>query len=1017
MKAIGSEPTLPGPLLGPRKRAALPPFRRLVRSLFFATILTVVLCIFYTPSLSFAPSTSIFPPFDFPPVIPEYVLKHRKHLSERCKAIRTPAGPPPGYRPESRLPYTLDVPVADPGSESKKKGKGSERYVPGTPPTLLRNGKIWTGGLNGTVVVYGDVLLDKGLVIAVGRISETFIEDFGKKGGKEKLVVVDLKGKWVTPGLVDLHSHIGVMSSPQLSGNMDGNSHKAPILPWLRSIDGLNTHDESYRIVVAGGVTTAQILPGSANNIGGQAFLIKLRPTDERSTSSKVLEPPEMLHYPNANSSDYIHWRHMKHACGENADRTYSQTRMDAAWNFRHAYNEAKKIKEAQDQFCGHVDAGRWEVIESESDSGPDSTGHKKKKKHKKLPPFPEDLQWESLVDVLRGRVKLSIHCYEAVDLDAIVRLSNEFQFPVASFHHATETYLVPDLLKKTWGGAPTIALFAINARKKREAYRGSEFAPRILADNGIPVVMKSDHPVLNSRHLLFEAQQAHYYGLSSALALSSITTVPARAAGLGHRIGMIAKGYDADIAVWDSHPLTLGATPVQVYIDGIAQLEDTHVLSKPESLQHVPSRPDWDCEIGQTVKWEGLPPLEGRKEETRNWRTIRFKGVQEAWVRDGEGNIVDVLNKAEHDNSEKVVVLRDGKVECVGATQDDCAVDDIEEDVKVVDLKGGSLAPALTTFGSPVGLVEIQLEPSANDGQVLDPLTNGNLPGILGNETIVRAVDGLQFETRHALLAYRSGVGTAVTAPSGSGFLLGISTAFDTGASNALEKGAVIQEDVAIHVAIRPALRVSVSTQVATLRRLVFEDPGEAWARVRKGDMTLAIHVDSADIMASLIRMKLRYEETSATKLRMTFVGAAEAHLVAGKIAKAGVSIVVTEPRPYPTTWDKRRFLPGPPLSADTLVTRLLANGVNVAIGVVNEADARNARFEMAWAMLNSNGEISRSQAIELVTVNLEQALGFVGQREAIVAYQGGSVFDMESKVVGVVSGSGGEVMVDCSE
>ncbi|KAG1834037.1 family 9 carbohydrate esterase, partial [Suillus subalutaceus] len=82
-------------------------------------------------------------------------------------------------------------------------------------------------------------------------------------------------------------------------------------------------------------------------------------------------------------------------------------------------------------------------------------------------------------------------HCYEAVDLDGTVRLTNEFEFPVASFHHAGETYLVPELLKKTWGGTPTIALFASNFRKKREAYRGSEFAPRVLAEHGMNVVMK----------------------------------------------------------------------------------------------------------------------------------------------------------------------------------------------------------------------------------------------------------------------------------------------------------------------------------------------------------------------------------------------------------------------------------------------------------------------------------------------------------------------------------------------
>jgi hypothetical protein len=124
-------------------------------------------------------------------------------------------------------------------------------------------------------------------------------------------------------------------------------------------------------------------------------------------------------------------------------------TRLDSGWNFRAAYDSARKLRDAQDAFCAKVESSSWDDLAGKT--------------------FPEDLQWESLVDVLRGRVKLSVHCYEAVDLDGIVRvrffvhmifgclmdalgqLTNEFEFPVASFHHAGETYLVPELLKKTW--------------------------------------------------------------------------------------------------------------------------------------------------------------------------------------------------------------------------------------------------------------------------------------------------------------------------------------------------------------------------------------------------------------------------------------------------------------------------------------------------------------------------------------------------------------------------------------
>jgi hypothetical protein len=123
-------------------------------------------------------------------------------------------------------------------------------------------------------------------------------------------------------------------------------------------------------------------------------------------------------------------WRQMKHACGENPSRVYQFTRMDTIWSFRKIYNEARKVRDAQDKYCAAARLGNWRGLGA----------------------FPESLEYEALVDVLRGRVKVHTHCYEAVDLDALVRLSQEFRFPIAAVHHAHEAYLVPDLLKSAYG-------------------------------------------------------------------------------------------------------------------------------------------------------------------------------------------------------------------------------------------------------------------------------------------------------------------------------------------------------------------------------------------------------------------------------------------------------------------------------------------------------------------------------------------------------------------------------------
>ncbi|KAG1765833.1 hypothetical protein EV702DRAFT_981291 [Suillus placidus] len=541
-------------------------------------------------------------------------FSRRSQILSKCAYIHAKPGPPPNFHARTQ----------------------SDRFVDSedVTPLLVRNATIWTAAHDGHEVLTGDLLMHRSLIKAIGDVPLSLIRQVELKS--RKLEVINAHGAWVTPGIVDLHSHIGVVSAPQLNGACDTSSRKAPILPWLRSIDGLNTHDASYELAMAGGITTAQIVPGSANDIGGQAFIIKLRPTNECSPSSMLLKPPHTLNGSHFDHSLTPRWRHMKHACGENPSRVYGMTRLDSGWNFRAAYDSARKLRDTQDAFCAKVESDSWDDLAEKT--------------------FPEELQWESLVDVLRGCVRLSVHCYEAVDLNRIVCLTNEFEFPVASFHHAGETYLVPELLKKTWGGTPAIALFASNFRKKHEAYRGSEFAPRVLAEHGTDVVMKSDHPIVNSRYLLHEAAQAHYYGLDPALALLSVTYTPATAMGMGHRIGMLKPGYDADIVIWSSHPLSLASTPTQVYIDGIPQLSlpGRYVAKGPTT---PPRTPNFDSEKVAAVAHDGIPPL-----EPRSVKGTLFVNVSGLYMR-GEGSS-GVMRVSEQVGSVRV---EDGRVVCVG--------------------------------------------------------------------------------------------------------------------------------------------------------------------------------------------------------------------------------------------------------------------------------------------------------------------------------------------------------------
>ncbi|KAH8116645.1 composite domain of metallo-dependent hydrolase [Phellopilus nigrolimitatus] len=860
----------------------------------------------------------------------------------------------------------------------------SDRFALGSKPTLIRNATIWTGRTNGLEIIEGDILLDTGIIKAVGTVEEALLQQLD-----HAVEIIDADGAWITPGIVDLHSHLGLLSAPKLNGASDGNSRKGIAQPWLRSLDALNTHDDSFRLTVAGGVTTALVLPGSANDIGGQAFAIKLRDTAEHSPSSMLLEPPFTL-----NSSDAIdwslppRWRQMKHACGENPRRVYGNSRMDNLWTFREVYDKARQIKEKQDAYCA-------KALNNE---------------RAELGAFPEELQWEALIDVLRGRVKVQVHCYEAVDLDDIVRLTNEFKFPIATFHHAHETYLVPDLLKKAYGNTPAAAIFATNARYKREAYRGSEFAPKILAQNGIQVVMKSDHPVLNSRYLLYEAQQAHYYGLPENVALASVTTTPAQAMGMDHRIGFIKEGFDADLVIWDSHPLALGATPKQVFIDGVVQLASPFTVEKPESIQKAPKTPDFDDEAADAVKYDGLPPLAPEKSIAG---TVVFLNVKSITIRASQDN--GLVHAFEAQGSELgLLAVERGKVTCMG-NQSTCASFLEALDAQVVDLKGGTISPGLISFGSPLGLEEIHGEVSTRDGSVYDPLEK-TIPSVIGGEgTLIRAADGLQFATRNALLAYRSGVTVGVTAPTHDGFFGGLSTAFGLGAAHKLESDALVQEVAAVHVAIgHSGSSASVSTQIAALRRLLLEPaPGDVGMWFKSGESTLVVEAQSMDVISTILLLKKEVELETGVPVRLTIAGAAEAHLIAKQLADANVGVVVSPSRPFPATWESRRILPGPPLTRDSAISLLLAHNVTVGIGIEESWSARNTRFDAAWAALESFGSITKTQALELVSSNLETLLGLNVDPELtdLVATETGDIFDFEGKVVGIISPRKGAV------
>ncbi|MCJ1438400.1 hypothetical protein MMC27_007788 [Xylographa pallens] len=816
------------------------------------------------------------------------------------------------------------------------------RFVNGTKSLLIRNATVWTGEPTSSISlgqvhsdedfawVTSDVLIEYGLIKQVAP-------HIHLQRGAEDYEIFDAGGRPLTAGIVDMHSHAGVDPQPDLQD--DTNELSGDITPYVRSIDAFDPLDQQIQWIKSGGVTTSLVLPGSGNNIGGEAFVFKFA-VGKRNGRSEISQQ-DMLADPEHN------WRYMKMACGENPKRVYGKigrgpfSRLGEAWEFRHAFEEASKMVKAQDDWCSAADTIGAEIMGRY---------------------LPKELRWESLGAVLRGQVHVNTHCYTVADLEAFVRHTNEWRFPIRAFHHAHQTYLVPEILKRAWGGRPpAAAIFADNMYYKVEAYTASEQAGKILYENGITPVYVSDNPVLNAQHLVFEAAKGYQYGLKYHAALASITTAPAELLGLGERIGKIKPGFDADVVVWDSDPLSVGATPVQVWIDGLAQFKNPFILRKPVVPPSVPK----------------LKPHEIRDKPILK-ETIVFTGVGKVMIGGYTNNLIS--------NETARVVVLNGVISCIGLCEDETQTAS-NEGAEVVTLINGYLTRPFTAIGSTIGLSEIDGEKDTKDGDNTDAIWS-------------RAIDGLALDTKQLAAAYAHGVVRAITAPSARrGSSRGVSAGFLTGAQHALDDGSVFADEVAVHYPLTISAKTektpSISSLIGTLRKglmnaihsngTTFDNSSEEayLQRVVAGELPLVLSIHSSDTIAAVIRVKQEVESTlgaltAQRKLRMVIIGGAESYLIADEIAAADVGIILSPLQPYSSSWDQRRSLTGAPLTNGTALEHLLDAGVLVAIGVGPEnSDARNLRLMAGIAFHNSGGRLTESQALDLVGTNIHRMLG----------------------------------------
>lgn len=361
-----------------------------------------------------------------------------------------------------------------------------------------------------------DILIEGKIISKIGKLEE---KDY------PNAKVIDAEGKYVTPGLVDPHCHVGLMESTIGWAGSDVNEATNPITPELRGIDGIKPHDECFKEALESGVTTVCLGPGSANLIGGTFAAIKTK----GNTVDEMILVPELA---------------MKMALGENPKRVYGnsktspQTRMASAALIREWLFKAKN----------YYDKKQEALKDPENNKGPEF-----------------NMKLESLSRVFDG-LPIKLHAHQADDIATAMRIKREFNLNM-TIEHCTEGYLIADALKEN--NQMVIIGPTMHNKSKYELKAKSFDSGRILYENGILFSIMTDHPVIEQKHTLIQVALFVKAGLPKLEALKAVTINAAKTCFIDHLVGSIKEGKHADIVIWSKDPLDIMADAETVILNG----------------------------------------------------------------------------------------------------------------------------------------------------------------------------------------------------------------------------------------------------------------------------------------------------------------------------------------------------------------------------------------------------------------------------------------------------------------
>ncbi|MDY7231868.1 amidohydrolase family protein [Hyalangium rubrum] len=792
----------------------------------------------------------------------------------------------------------------------------------------------------GPAIEDGAVAFADGKLVAVGRNAEV-----ASPPGAEE---IDGTGLYVTPGIIDAHSHLGVYSTPASFANDEGNEATAPVTSEVDAEHSFWPQDPGLRRAAAGGITSLLVLPGSANLIGGRGFPVKLH------FGRSAVE----MRFPGAKDV-------LKMACGENPRRVYGQgrqmapsTRMANVAGYRQAFLQARDY------------LNKLEDFEKKKSKKPEEAG----------PPPMRDLKLETLAQVLRGEILVQNHCYRADEMEVMLQVAEENGFAIRAFHHALESYKLRDkLAAKDVASATWADWWGF----KMEAWDGIPENAGLLSQAGARVVIHSDS-AYGIQRLNQEAGKAMWRARESGIPISEeealrwVTLQAAWVMGVEDRTGSLEAGKMADVVLWKGHPLSVYARAQRVWADGVLTFDAATGPAEPSDFEvgeralgsarlvaqpaAVPALKDLGlaarCDASKDRACAQPLPVQGEACTAFQGVTV-FTGTE--WVKEAS------------------VVVENGKVSRVQAG----AAGTLPAGCRVVEGKGRLLTPGFMEAFSGLGLTEVMAEETTFD---VGP--RGDEPGKDPIRAALRASDGINPASALFPVARLGGVTAAGAVPSG-GLVSGQSAWVAT-------DGSLRRSQLALHVSLgmggRYAVAGSRSMVLERLREVLFDarEYGkrrgefeqnrmrpvaasrldlEALQPVLAGTLPVVVAADRAGDMLAALELGREYG------LKLILAGGDEAWVVAKELAAAKVPVIIHPTQNLPQSFDG--------LSSRLDSAALLsAAGVKVLFSTLGEAHMvrtlpQEAGNAVAWGL-------PHTEALRAITSNVAEAFGVDGGRVA---------------------------------